>query len=170
MWNRREARDRNNASLRRYTKEHTACRVNLLWGRVTCGMHTEIKVARAGRVRRTDQGRHRPLLQPPVEMWPLCYVPAPALQVHTLPSYRNAPSNYAIQTNFQTLPASYILNTQQQYRAAAAPPPAYHYDFRNVNVRRHFLERRFEFVSFTLIFGYFPLRYVVKDFFLISVY
>lgn len=117
--------------------------MNLLWGRVTCGMHTEIKVARAGRVRRTDQGRHRLLEQPSVEMWPLCYVPAPALQVHTLPSYRNAQPNYnSIQTNFQTLPASYIINPQHRNT-----PPPYHYDIRNVNVRRRFLDMQYEFVS-----------------------
>lgn len=108
---------------------------------MTCGMHTEIIVARVG-VRRTTP---RPLYPnssskrritssvsgPAVAMWPLCYVPAPtvgplgtvgtgtAFQVHTLPSNFGVASHQQHHRTFQTLPASYVISSR-----------AYHGDLR----------------------------------------
>lgn len=108
---------------------------------MTCGMHTEIIVARAG-VRRTTPRPPYPnssaasskrritssVSGPAVAMWPLCYVPAPnvgslgtgtAFQVHTLPSNFGVPTHHQQLRTFQTLPASYVINSR-----------AYHGDLR----------------------------------------
>lgn len=108
---------------------------------MTCGMHTEIIVARAG-VRRTTPRPPYPNSSsskrritssdsgPAVAMWPLCYVPAPtvgplgtvgtgtAFQVHTLPSNFGVAYHHQQQRTFQTLPASYVISSR-----------AYHGDF-----------------------------------------
>lgn len=104
---------------------------------ITCGMHTEIIVARVG-VRRTTPRPPYPnssskrritssVSGPAVAMWPLCYVPAPtvgplgnlgtgtAFQVHTLPSNFGVASHQPHHRTFQTLPASYVISNGRAY-------------------------------------------------------
>lgn len=104
---------------------------------MTCGMHTEIIVARVG-VRRTTPRPPYPnssskrritssVSGPAVAMWPLCYVPAPtvgplgnlgtgtAFQVHTLPSNFGVASHQSHHRTFQTLPASYVISNGRAY-------------------------------------------------------
>lgn len=132
----------NTISLSRWSRLGRPCPASRSRIIMTCGMHTEIIVARVG-VRRTTP---RPLYPnssstkrritslvsgPAVAMWPLCYVPAPtvgplgnigtgtAFHVHTLPSNFGVASHHHHHKTFQTLPASYVISSR-----------AYHSDLR----------------------------------------